>query len=124
MSFCLTAPKPNSRNLGSERGPSVRRIVVKWSGGVTSAWCGGWALRNFPKDEVVFLFHDTKEEDEDTYRFSLEMAAKLDHPITERSDGRSFTELCYDEGFLPNNMHPKCSIVLKAVQGDKYIEEL
>ena len=43
-----------------------RKIVVGFSGGVTSAWCAGWALRNFPRDEVVLLFCDTKEEDPDT----------------------------------------------------------
>ena len=27
----------------------MRRVVVGFSGGVTSAWCAGWALRNFPR---------------------------------------------------------------------------
>jgi hypothetical protein len=104
--------------------PSIRRVVVGFSGGVSSAWCGGWALRNFPKDEVVFLFHDTKEEDEDTYRFLYEMAERLDHPITERSDGRSLTELCYDENAIPNDRMAFCSRILKAEQCEKYFKEL
>jgi hypothetical protein len=101
-----------------------RRVVVGFSGGVTSAWCGGWALRHYAKDEVVFLFHDTKEEDPDTYRFLREMAAKLDHPITERSDGRSVTELAYDEGMIPNNRAPFCSRILKGEVGERYLQEL
>lgn len=101
-----------------------RRVVVGFSGGVTSAWCAGWALRNFPKEEVVLLFHDTKEEHADTYRFLREMAAKLDHPITERSDGRSVTEVVYDEGMIPNNQAPLCSRILKIEPGNKYIAEL
>lgn len=81
-------------------------------------------MRNFPKEEVVLLFHDTKEEDADTYRFLHEMSAALDHPITERSDGRSVTDLAYDENMLPNNRVPFCSRILKIEPGEKYITEL
>jgi hypothetical protein len=102
----------------------VRRVVVGFSGGVTSAWCAGWALHNFPREEVVLLFHDTKEEHPDTYRFLREMAAALDMPITERSDGRSVTEVFHDEGFLGNNQNAMCSRILKVEQGDKYFAEL
>lgn len=102
----------------------MRRIVVGFSGGVTSAWCAGWALRNFPRDEVVLLWHDTMEEHPDTYRFLREMAAALDMPITERSDGRSVTEVFRDEGFLGNNQNAMCSRILKAQQGSGFIDEL
>ena len=100
------------------------KIIVGWSCGVSSAWCGGWALDNFPKTDVVFLFHDTKEEDADTYRFGREMAKALNHPITERSDGRSVTEVARDEGALPNNRMAFCSRILKAEQRDRYFKEL
>lgn len=101
-----------------------RRVVVGFSGGVTSAWCAGWALRTFPRDEVVLLFHDTKEEHPDTYRFLREMSAALGVPITERSDGRSVTEVFRDEGFLGNNEQTMCSRILKIEQGDRYFAEL
>lgn len=53
-----------------------------FSGGVTSAMCAGWALANFPKEEVILLFHDTKEEHKDTYRFMNEMSVvTLREPI-------------------------------------------
>lgn len=102
----------------------VRRVVVGFSGGVTSAWCAGWALRNYPKDEVILLWHDTKEEHPDTYRFLREMSAALNHPITERSDGRSVTQLFRDEEFLGNNQHTMCSRKLKAEQGAAFVREL
>lgn len=102
----------------------MKRVVVGFSGGVSSAWCAGWALRNFPKDEVALLFHNTQEEDEDTYRFIHEMSAKLNHPLTERSDGRSVTEVARDEGALPNNRMAFCSRILKAEQRDRFFAEL
>lgn len=91
---------------------------------MTSAWCAGWALRNFPREEVVLLWHDTKREHPDTYRFLREMAAALGVPITERSDGRSVIEVFYDEGFLGNNQNAMCSRILKREQGEKYTAEL
>ena len=30
-----------------------RRVVVGFSGGITSAWCAGWALRTFPRDYAM-----------------------------------------------------------------------
>jgi len=105
-------------------GTGARRVVVGFSGGVTSAWCAGWALRTFPREEVVLLFHDTKEEHPDTYRFIREMAAALGHEVTERSDGRSVTQLFRDEGYLGNNQNAMCSRVLKAEQGERYLEDI
>lgn len=102
----------------------MRTVAVGFSGGATSAWCAGWALRNFPKDEVVLLFHDTKEEDSDTYRFLKEMAVALDHPITERSDGRSVTDLFHDMNMLANDQQAFCSRILKIEQREKYFKEL
>jgi hypothetical protein len=63
---------------------------------------------------VILLWHDTKEEHPDTYRFIREMSAALGMPITERSDGRSVTELFRDEGMLGNGQNTMCSRVLKA----------
>jgi hypothetical protein len=106
-------------------GPEIgRRVVVGFSGGVSSAWCAGWALRTYPAAEVVFLWHDTKEEHPDTYRFLREMAAALGQPIVEQSDGRSVTELFHDQHCLANNRMPFCSRILKGEQKDKFIDRL
>lgn len=105
-------------------GVSKRKVIVGFSGGITSAWCAGWALRTYPRDEVVLLWHDTKEEHPDTYRFLHEMASVLAHPITERSHGMSVTELFMDEEFLGNNQQTFCSRKLKAEQCARYVREL
>lgn len=101
-----------------------RRIVVGHSGGVTSAYSLGWALFNFPREEVVALWHDTKKEDADTLRFLFEIAERLGIPVTERSDGRSVEEVELDEGALANNRMAFCSRILKAEPRDRYFEEL
>jgi len=102
----------------------TRRIVVGHSGGVTSAWALGWALREFPREEVIALFHDTKNEDVDTYRFLREISAALKIATTERSDGRSVEEVELDEGALANNRMAFCSRILKADQRDRFFAEL
>lgn len=102
----------------------ARRIIVGYSGGVTSAWAAAWALREFPKNEVVWLFHDTKEEHPDTYRFLKEFSEVVGHPITDQSDGRSVTQVFHDEGAIANNRMAFCSRILKAEQRDKYFKML
>jgi hypothetical protein len=101
-----------------------RRVVVWLSGGVTSAWCAGWAKRTFPPDEIVMCWHDTKEEDADTYRYLRELVPALGLAFVERSDGRSVTQLFRDEGFLGNNQNAMCSRILKREQGDRFVAEL
>jgi hypothetical protein len=111
-------------NYGSGLAWGKRRAVVGHSGGVTSAWALGWALNYFDKGEVVALFHDTKAEDSDTYRFLHEISEALGVEIVERSDGRSVEEVEIDEGALANNRMAFCSRILKADQRDRYFEEL
>lgn len=50
----------------------MSRIVVGISGGVTSAWSAGWALRNYPKSIVDFVHHDTKVKQKETIEISCE----------------------------------------------------
>ena len=102
----------------------MRKIVVGFSGGVTSAEAAVLALAEYPREEVVLLWHDTKDEDVDTYRFLRESAAWIGLPITERSDGRSVEEVELDEGALANNRMAFCSRILKAEQWAKYLAEI
>jgi NH3-dependent NAD+ synthetase len=49
----------------------TRKVIVGFSGGVTSAECAVIALEEFPREEIVLLWHDTKKEDADTLRFLM-----------------------------------------------------
>lgn len=101
-----------------------QRVVVGFSGGVTSAWCAAWTLREYDPKDVVLLFHNTQEEDADTYRFIQDVGAHLKHPIIEYSDGRSVIEVCEDQGALANNRMAFCSRILKTEQRDKFFDVL
>jgi hypothetical protein len=102
----------------------MKKIFTGCSGGVTSAWVCGWALRNYNKEEVDLVFHDTKEEHPDTYRFIRELEVAINHPIIDYSDGRSVTELFYENNALANNRMAFCSRILKQEMRDKYIAAL
>jgi 3'-phosphoadenosine 5'-phosphosulfate sulfotransferase (PAPS reductase)/FAD synthetase len=90
------------------------RVIVAISGGKASSWCADWALKRFPKEEVILYFNDTKWEHADLYRFLDDLSKYFNHPITFDSDGRSPEELFYDHHALANNRIPFCSHELKA----------
>jgi 3'-phosphoadenosine 5'-phosphosulfate sulfotransferase (PAPS reductase)/FAD synthetase len=90
------------------------RVIVTVSGGKASAWCAQWALKTYPKEDVLLYFNDTKWEHPDLYRFLDDLSEYLDHPITEDSDGRSPEDLFIAAKALANNLMPFCSRILKA----------
>lgn len=89
-------------------------VIVCISGGKASAWCANWALKKFPKDDVILYFNDTKWEHPDLYRFLNDVSSYLGKQINFDSDGRSPESLFYDNGALANNRMPFCSRILKA----------
>ncbi|MFH2013845.1 MAG: phosphoadenosine phosphosulfate reductase family protein [Patescibacteria group bacterium] len=101
----------------------MKRVIVALSGGKASAYCAWWALNNFEKDKVIFYFNDTKWEHPDLYRFISELSQKLNHEITEDSDGRNPEELFFDNHALANNRMPFCSRILKAERLQKFFKE-
>jgi len=89
-------------------------VIVAISGGKASAWCADWALRTYPKKDVILYFNDTKWEHPDLYRFLDDLENYFGHSITIDSDGRTPEELFYDNHALANNRMPFCSRILKA----------
>lgn len=98
--------------------------IVKYSMGITSAVAASIVIEQYGKADTILLFNDTKEEAPDCYRFGREVANYLGVAITERSDGRSVSQVFIDEGILGNNRMTPCSRILKQEQGNKFIEEL
>lgn len=90
------------------------RVIVALSGGKASAYCAKWAFDNYPKDQIILYFNDTKWEHPDLYRFINDLATYFDHPITYDNDGRSPEDLFYHHRALASNRMPFCSRVLKA----------
>ncbi len=98
-------------------------IIVALSGGKASAWCAGWAFRNYQKDDIILYFNDTKWEHEDLYRFLNDLSQHFDHPITFDNDGRNPEELFYDHHALANNRMPFCSHELKAERLQRFYRD-
>ena len=92
----------------------MNRIIVALSGGKASAWCGDWALKNYPKEDVVLYFNDVYWEHPDLYRFLGDLGRHWQHPITIDADGRSPERLFYAHHAIANNRMPFCSHELKA----------
>ena len=98
-------------------------IIVALSGGKASAYCADWALKNYPKEDVLLYFNDTKWEHPDLYRFLNDLSKYFNKEIFYDSDGRSPEELFYDNRALASNMMPFCSRILKAERLQKFYKD-
>jgi len=74
----------------------------------------------YGKENTILLFHDTKSEHPDSYRFREQVAKYVGVPITEVSDGRDLWELINDNKSLPSSFIPFCTRILKFEQGEKF----
>lgn len=97
--------------------------IVAISGGKASAWCADWALKQYPKEDVILYFNDTKWEHLDLYRFLSDLERYFNHKIMFDSDGRSPEELFHDNNALANNRMPFCSRILKAERLQKFYKD-
>ena len=57
------------------------KIICWWSGGVTSAVACRICIDIYGKENVRIIFIDTKNEDDDTYRFLADCEKWFDLPI-------------------------------------------
>lgn len=97
--------------------------IVAFSGGLASAVVADIVVSDPVLSNVILLFHDTRSEPNDNYRFRGELSSHWDIPITEQSDGRDIWELFRDEGYLGNGRNAMCSRVLKRELAYKFVKE-
>lgn len=94
--------------------------VVQFSGGVGSWACAKRVAARHGTANMVLLFADVKDEDEDLYRFIGEAAADIGVPLTVISDGRTPREVMRDERFIGNSRVDSCSKILKRALLDRW----
>ena len=97
--------------------------IVSYSGGLGSFMTAYKVIEEFGADDVTLLFTDTKEEDEDLYRFLEETSKHFGVPVTTIADGRDVWEVFNDVSFMGNNRIDPCSRILKRELARKWMEE-
>lgn len=89
------------------------KCVGQISGGLSSWLAAKRMIAKYPEAEHTMLFADTLIEDEDLYRFLLDVERDLETPITRIADGRTPWQVFRDQRFLGNSRVDPCSKVLK-----------
>lgn len=100
------------------------RHIVQFSGGAASAYVGWLVAAEQGRENTTLLFHDTKAEHEDAYRFRREVAQFIGLPITEASSGESLWECMVRHHALPSFHIPFCTSDLKLEPGERYLKAL
>lgn len=103
----------------------MKKYVVLFSTGLSSAMTLDKAINKFGIENVIALFTDTKWEDEDNYRFLNDIKSRYPKLRFEyRADGRTPREVFLTTRWLGNSRLGNCSVQLKVKQTHKYLEEL
>jgi hypothetical protein len=97
------------------------RCVVNYSGGVCSFLAAKRAVERFGASDVVLLFADTREEDEDLYRFLREGATFLGAKLVEVAAELDMDGLIDKYGAIPNSRMGFCTRELKQEVCDSWI---
>ncbi|MFD8529480.1 hypothetical protein ACFV0L_18870 [Streptosporangium canum] len=100
----------------------MTRHVVQMSGGIGSFWAAKRVAAEHGTDDLVLLFADTQVEDPDLYRFMDDASAHLGVEPVVVADGRTPTEVFFDEHFLGNSRLAPCTKRLKQIPCRKWLE--
>jgi 3'-phosphoadenosine 5'-phosphosulfate sulfotransferase (PAPS reductase)/FAD synthetase len=95
--------------------------IVQFSGGAASAYVAKLVLDEHGHDNTILMWHDTKAEHPDTYRFIKDVSEYLGKEITEESDGRDLWEVIEDNNCLPSSFIPFCTRILKAEPAERFL---
>jgi len=97
--------------------------IVQFSGGAASSYVAWMVAQKHPHNTVL-LFHDTKAEHPDAYRFREQVSDYIGIPITEYSDGRSLWEVIDDNKALPSYFMRFCTRILKQEPAEEFLQDM
>lgn len=98
------------------------KYVVSLSGGIGSFVAAAIVLHKKGRRNVELVFADTRIEDEDLYRFLVDIVRVLKCPFVWLQDGRTPWEVFRDVEYQGNSRIAPCSRVLKTDQVRTYLE--
>tara|TARA_R100001377_G_scaffold83607_2_gene65440 strand:+ start:79 stop:840 length:762 start_codon:yes stop_codon:yes gene_type:complete len=96
--------------------------IISFSGGLGSFFAAKRVVDKYGAEDCTLLFTDTKEEDEDLYRFMDDASRYLGLPVTTIADGRDLWEVFNDVKFMGNNRIDPCSRILKRELAREWME--
>lgn len=97
--------------------------IIFFSGGKSSFSVADWVKTNFPEDNILLYFTDTRWESEDLYRFIKEASDKLQLPLLIHSTGLNPIELMFEKKLVFNSMIGDCSKLLKMKVSRDYLKK-
>jgi len=97
--------------------------IVFFSGGLSSFAVAHHLKSEYPNDNIVLYFTDTKWEDEDLYRFINEASDKLELPMLTHSSGLDPVQLMIKQKIIFNSRMGNCSTILKMKVADKFLKK-
>ena len=98
--------------------------IVSISGGSASAVAADRVIERYGSDSTILWFADTLYEDEDLYRFLIDLENRWDKKIVRYTDGRTPLQVAEDRKLIPNNWAAPCSYELKQKPFKEYITAL
>jgi len=100
------------------------KYIVSLSGGIASAVAADRAIKRYGKENVTLWFADTLWEDEDLYRFLLDLESMWGMKIIRQSEGNNPLEVAEDKQIIPNSHIAPCSYELKIKPFVDYLDTI
>jgi len=102
---------------------AARRHVVLFSGGSASAMAAVRVRKRIgPSAALTLLFTDTRDEDQDLYRFLWDAARAVGGDLVIEADGRDLWQVFEDEGMIGNTRADVCSRILKREPSRRWLK--
>lgn len=99
------------------------KYIVNFSGGACAFWAAHRTIERFGFKNVILLFADTLEEDDDLYTFLHQSSELLGVPITRVSIELGVWALFRREGLIGSDLYPICSTKLKREPLNEWMEQ-